>query len=384
MPYTRSICTLFLILSIFFSATPIFGAEFFFDEQTIVRSQTSDDSYAFGGTMVLNAPIGGDLVMLGGTVRLEDSIKDDLSIAGGHVTVDGSIGDDVRFVGGTLIITGDVGGDVVAFAGRVEIAPDAHITGELHVFAGTILIQGRVDGRTAVQAGEISLSGRLGNDARLIAKDSIVVGEQAHIQGDLVYAAPDEIIAGTKVGTVTRIALSQSGTLSASNITAGVLGLFGAMAPIQIIALLLATFLLYWLMPRFSDDVAMRVFDRPIRSGAGGILFVCLGALGILLFVITIVGYLVGWVLFLVYLTILIIAFLLSPVLLGAVIGRVLGYSRDNAITPWTVGLGIVAFVVINTLAYVGVYIVVIMWMMTAGAMIELCWYKAQEMRKRT
>jgi len=91
---------------------------------------------AVGGTVAVDrrARIGGNAYLAGGTVRLEGRVD--------HL---------VRIMGGNVVLNGPIGGDVLVEAGRLELGPDAAIEGDLRYRLGrgqeaTVHPNARVDG----------------------------------------------------------------------------------------------------------------------------------------------------------------------------------------------------------------------------------------------
>jgi cytoskeletal protein CcmA (bactofilin family) len=223
----------------------------------------------------------------GGTIVVEEGeTVDSLEAFGGSVVVQGTVTGDVSAVGGDVRIeeTGQVNGDLEAAAGSVTIA--GTVDGDVEVGAGsfTVTESGAVGGTVMAGVGSATIDGTLESDAE-IGAETIRLGESASIAGDLRYDGDLEGNTDAVAGEVRED--SSLGVDVAPTIQPFASWLFTAYA--FAVNLLLGALLLA-LFPRFSDTVADRVATGPLRSGLVGLgVFVGIPILLIAL-AITVVG----------------------------------------------------------------------------------------------
>ncbi len=98
-----------------------------------IDGNVAHNVYAAGGRVLIDAPIGGNVRAAGGRVEVgpRAELGRNGSIVGGEVRVSGTVKGYLQLAGGTVVIDGPVGGDVVANGGRVELGPHARIAGKL-------------------------------------------------------------------------------------------------------------------------------------------------------------------------------------------------------------------------------------------------------------
>ncbi len=77
----------------------------------IIREPVYENSYAAGGSLIINARLHSDLIITGGNITI--NATNDILVAGGTLIMNGFAGGYVRCVGGNIHITKNVQGDVV-------------------------------------------------------------------------------------------------------------------------------------------------------------------------------------------------------------------------------------------------------------------------------
>lgn len=98
-----------------------------------------DDVVRLGGQIEVTEAIDGSLHAAGGRITIEAPVGGDASLAAGSVTVRGPITRELRVAGGNVLIDGPVGGDAYVMAGKLELGPDARISGKLTFHGGELI-----------------------------------------------------------------------------------------------------------------------------------------------------------------------------------------------------------------------------------------------------
>jgi len=160
-------------------------------EKVTKRGTVNDDYYAAGGTVDINADIGGDLVVSGGDVFIGQHIQGDVMAAGGSVNIRGEILDDVRTAGGEINIDANIGDDLIAAGGVIRVSPATSIGGEAWLAGGDVYMAGTINKGLSIAAGNIHLSGTIHGDVNLEG-EQIHILEDALIEGNLYYRSPNE------------------------------------------------------------------------------------------------------------------------------------------------------------------------------------------------
>lgn len=228
--------------------------------------------------------------------------------AGTVVVEEGATSSGISTVAGTIVVRGTVNGDVSGVAGDVVIAESGTVTGNVNGAAGSLRIAGTVGGNVEFAAGSVVIdrsatiggnvnvgtgstliAGQIDGDV-MVGADQITVASTAVIDGDLRYDGQLEQQAGATVGGAVIHDTSIGGGMGPAGWgTSWVLPnwfdtVYGFFANLVLGAVLLALF------PRFSNEVADGVVDRPLRSGGWGVVALFGIPLVLVAFAITIIG----------------------------------------------------------------------------------------------
>lgn len=143
-----------------------------------------------------NASISGtqerDAFVSGFSASLAGTVAGDGHAAGFDVDVGGSTGGDLYVAGASVSISASVGEDLTASGFSVRLRGDSEVKGNARLMAGSVRVEGPVLGSLMATGGSITLDAPVAGDVH-VTGGSITFGDDARIDGALVYAAPDEI-----------------------------------------------------------------------------------------------------------------------------------------------------------------------------------------------
>ncbi|RQH00756.1 bactofilin family protein [Natrarchaeobius oligotrophus] len=216
---------------------------------TIPATAAAQSESQVSGTVVVEeGETVDELEAFAGTVVVEGTVTGDVSVVAGNVRIDGDVGGDLEAASGSVTIAGSVDGDVEAAAGNVELVEGATVGGDLSAGAGSIAIDGSIDGNVAAGA------------------DTIRLGDEAAIAGDLRYG-------GDLVGNTDAVAGEiREDTSVGVDLTPTVQPIASWLFSLYVLGMnLLLGAALLALFPRFSDGVAGRVANDPLRTGVVGV-----------------------------------------------------------------------------------------------------------------
>lgn len=308
-----------------------------------VSGQSEDDVYIAGGNVTINAPVAKDLTVLGGTVQ-----------------VHGDVGDDIRIVGGEVTIAKPVKGDVVVLGGTLTILSTASVEGDVLFLGDTVTIEGEVVGSVFGTANIVRLNSEVGGDVTLQVNNQFSIGNKAKLQGDVTYESLHEV-ARAQEAVITGEIRKTDVRVSTSDLP------FVQVIVIEIMILLFSVFTLFLLSQKFVTSATRSSFGRIGMSGLMGIgILVTLPFIAILLCA-SVIGMLVGMLLLIAYVFLLILAVMLAPIFVGYLIQKV-ALHRDE-LTAYTVGGGVIAFIVIGIVPYIGGLLVFSCVMITLGSL---------------
>lgn len=214
----------------------------------VAATQSVSDSDGIGATVVVEEDeTVDDVSAIAGNVYVDGTVEGDVSTVAGNVFVDGDVEGDVSGVAGNLEISGTVEGDVSAAAGNVNLLEDGSVGGDVSAAAGNVVLEGTIDGDAALAAGTIQLE------------------ETAAIDGDLEYSGDLQGETGVVAGELTQTTLE----FGFEPVLEPFVSWLAALYAFALNLLLGAALLL--LFPRFSDGVADRVANAPVRAGLVGV-----------------------------------------------------------------------------------------------------------------
>lgn len=337
------------------------------EDSTLVQTPIHDDFYAANEHVEIRAPITGDLVAAGRDVRVESEVSDDVIAAGQTVLVASSVGDDVRAAGRTVTVAGPVQGHLVAAGETVTVAPGqrteswAWLAGERVTVAGSV-------GPLRARGKEITITGDVRGPAELRG-ETIRLGPNAVIHGDLTWASPNALILGDGAhieGSSVRLPFTEGPDT----------GMMVAAAIFWIASFALAVALIALVFPRFSLMVGQRARTSVGRSLLIGIVVVFLSPLAITLSFMSGVLWLVGLVLLAAYLLCLAAGLIFGIYALGDVglelVGRGEGARRGARVAAAV--LAAIAIAAIAFIPVLGPLVLLATMILGAGALMLSIW----------
>jgi hypothetical protein len=292
------------------------------------RAVLGDDHFGAGAIVTLAEPVAGDALLAGGTVESNASVGGDVTAAGGQVAVRATVGDDLYAAGGRVEVDALVSGNARLAGGRVVVAPESRIDGGTSVAGGTVTLDGRFGRYLTVTGGEVTLGGNVAGDV-LVYAESLAVRPGTRIGGRLAYrtAEPVTLPAGVEVLGGVAEASRRPGRDEDVGVVPGGIGWLW-LAGLFTVGLLLA-----WALAAFSRRTTRALTERPwIGMAVGLLVLVCVPAVTLALFV-TLIGIPLALILLLLYLAMLIAAYVVGALFLG---DRVLIAARRQA--PLTAG----------------------------------------------
>jgi len=265
------------------------------------RGNVSDDYYAAGGTVTIDANVNGDVIAAGGTVTVGNRVTQDVMVAGGTVTIRGRVDDDVRAAGGNVTIDATVGDDALASGGNVTLTSEATVGGNAMLAGGVINVNGTVNGDLKAAGGTVTINGTIHGNVDL-ESDQVSIAPGARIDGNLNYSSPtkgninkDAVIRGKTSYTVSEHYRPHPATRFLSVITFSVAGIV-------------------WLLffPRFTSATTARMGSEFWKNIGLGFALLVATPVAFVLLMVSFVGIWVGLPLLAIYLVALVLAYLLA------------------------------------------------------------------------
>ena len=342
------------------------------EEYSLIDTEVIEgDFYAAGGNVTISGEVQGDLVASGGSILVNGTVADDILVAAGAIDVIGQVGDDLRLAGGQIRVGDGVGGDLVAAGGFIQVLSSVSVAGDLVVAGGRVVIEGDVGGDVTVYAGEVEINGTVQGDTTLFISEKTVLGDTAVLQGDLVYSAPKE--ASLSEGAVVRGATTFNETRITRDIETFIGALFGLFFITKVLALLTVGLLGVLIFRKFSDLYVKKTFDALGANLLRGFIVLILVPILLFFFFVTTIGFFVGVLGALAFVTLMLLAKVYAGIMFGALLSKWV-HKEITLNWQWTI-VGITLLQIISLIPIVGWFIVFATFLVAFGALSHLIYH---------
>lgn len=312
-----------LLLSVLVSAVSSYSfSQTRSGDNVLINQKITRDLYVAGGTVVIDAPIDGDVIAAGGTITINDSVMQDILVAGGNVLLNGYVGDDIRCTGGTITLSDRLAGDFIVAGGRINVDKDAIVGGDMLVTGGQVTVDGKVDGVVKTVSGEFTLNGTVhglegrGNAIAIngtvygpasLAAQTVEIGSQAAFEDNVSY--------WTENGTVDFKSSLKNGkatfdsSLAIEDTKWHFLGFASLLAVIWYLgAVMVMVILMQYFFGSTFSRAADSVKNMSLKSLGLGFLFLIGVPVAMVLAMVTIIGVPVGILMLVAYITVVLLA----------------------------------------------------------------------------
>lgn len=305
------------------------------DTVSIGKGQVVQDTlFASGKTVDIASEVYGDVFCAGQNVTVSGAIHGDVICAGQTLTITGAIDGDVRLAGQTVTLSGSVGGNATIASQSFSLGSDAKVSGDFSLASGDGTFNGTVGRDLAVGGGDITLAGQIGRNVKGNTTN-LTLAEGSHITGNVEYTSNNDVrrANGALVdGSVTRHDVPKHESKR------GAIFAFGAAWFLYwFFATLLTALVLVLIMPALIHRTTNRAVTSPWRALATGFVASILVPIAIVLFMATVIGIPLAFVVGLAWLLVV----LLSGPFFGYYIGRLLLRGSTRSVLIMLVGAGL-------------------------------------------
>ena len=333
------------------------------DSVSVEKDQRIEgDFYTAGSILNISGEINGDLSAVAGKNTLNGKVATDALMAGGNVDVHGSVGDDLRIIAGDAVIAEPVTGDVFVIAGTVKVLSTASIGGDLIIYGGNAEVSGSVGGDINGNVGTLRIDAPVAGSVD-VTTDSLTLGDRADVVGGVRYVS------------ATTLARSQNAKVGGEISRSDVVKSEGSVAAksflIPILMVLFTALVWYLVARRFLVRIIDRALVRGIRPMATGFIATFATPVLAVILIVTVLGGFVGVTALIGY----ILAILLALVSSTAVMGQFLMNQVKKTsvpLSPVTLGVGVLASGICLFIPFIGPAILLIFFLITLGAIVDL------------
>ena len=381
-------------MSRFFAALTLAFTLFLVGPAAQAVSASGDDSpgiisgkgnfYLVGKNVLVNsgeAPR--DLMAAGVAVTVNQPVQEDAALAGMNVNIVSPVAGDLRAIGSDVAVSAPIGGEALLIGGTIHVYTPASIAGELMIFGDRVVIDGPVGGYLTVRAADIVVNGQVATGADLTASHSLVLGPNAAVKGNLKYNAPAPVTVGpAQAVTVEYLGPTAGGetTVKPSSPRAGNrVGWW-----LLDLALFLALGMTAFLISRRSvGRVASLASGSFWRELGVGFLALIGGPVAAVTVGLTVVGLPISVIVLSAYITLLLLAWILSGAVTGQLIVRLVPRWRQHEFDWKTVAGGTVALQTVWIIPFLGGFAALVVFLITLGALVEAIWAALAGLRNK-
>lgn len=325
--------------------------DFYILGQTVSLSGTvTDDVVAIAGGITTNGSVGGDILAITGSFQHHATVTDDVRVIAGDVTIAESVGGDLVVVGGVLKVlsTATIAGDVLFFGGSAEV--NGTVTGSVLGASERIRIDGPVGGTVDVTSGQVTL------------------GDRAQITGDIRYISPSDLMRGQNAAV--------EGTIIKSIPTAPASEVSMQSTIVPFFVLVTTVLIMHLLFRSLLVRVVETIFARPLLSAVAGSAVIFAVPFVTLLLLATIIGLLVGLLLF----TTTLVVYVLGTVAAAYVTAGLVSYAVQRSVdcSLWWLMCGTAVWYALFLVPVIGPAVALSVYLFALGGLLLTAaeWYR--------
>jgi len=378
----KKIFASFVALSLFLIPLMASAASFHSGDNYLLGKEEglAGDLYAAGNSITVEGAVTGDITAIGSNILFTGSASQDVQVAGGTLTLIGNVGDDVRAAGGTVTLGSSVKGDALLAGGEVTTLPSLLVGGDAIIAGGRVLLSGTVQGALRVHAREVTIDGSISGPV-YISAEKVTFGPRAVLSGAVTYRSAKEatVVNGAVLsGVVTHEPVAPRESTTSPFYWAKIIGLWFVL---KVLMIFLGALLVGLYYRRAVMGIAHRLMNGFGWNVLLGFAFLVATPLAAVFLMMTVVGLLFGILVMLVYGSMLIIATLYLPALVGGEIYRYFRKEAEMTVSIITIVIGTAALAILALIPVVGWVVAFVLMLGSLGAAIRFKWSELQSYR---
>jgi cytoskeletal protein CcmA (bactofilin family) len=372
--YRFSLLCLFALF-VGLSATPVSTrAAEIITETSVLLDQNNvyyENLYIGAGSTNISSEVNSDLTIVGGEVKVSSKVTGDIFVAGGNVDFSGQVEGDLRIIGGEVNITGDIIGDVLIVGGNVFVSDEATLLNDVLLIGGEINFESDSSKRLKVVSGKVLINGNVDGESE-ITTQSLQIGPDAKINGIFSYYSPQKFSENSGAEILGTINYNKINTIQDTGIIKqAVVNFLNFWLLLRFITTLIIAFILVYVFRIFSVGVNGIVTKSFFKSLFAGFLSVILLPIATLIFIISLVGMPIGFLLLTVFISAMIITPAVSGIFLGGWLRKILGKSDEYLVDFHSATVGVILFTILQFIPVIGEFLRFMLAMVALGAMVR-------------
>jgi len=330
-----------------------------------------ENLYIGAGTTNISSEVNSDLTIIGGDVKVSSRVTGDIFVGGGNVDFSGQVEGDLRIIGGDVNIRGDVIGDILIVGGNVFISDEATLLSDVLLIGGEINFQSDSNKRLKVVSGKVLINGNINGDSE-ITTQSLQIGSDAKINGNFSYYSPQKFSENEGAEILGIINYNKIDTIQDTGfIKQAIVNFLNFWLLLRFITTLIIAFILVYVFRVFSAGVNEIAVSSFFKSLFAGLLLLILLPTATLIFIISLVGMPIGFLLLTMFISALIITPAVSGIFIGGWVRKMLGKTDEYLVDFHSATVGVILFTILQFVPVIGEFMRLIFILVALGAMVR-------------
>ncbi len=341
------------------------------NHQEVVRLEKTavinKDYFASGERVEILGTVNGDAYIAGGNIDVGGVINGDLLVAGGNVDIIGIVTGDVRAAGGDVKISGEVSGNVTVLGGSIDISGGS-VLGSLVAAGGEIEVQTEIGKGATLAGGDVTLGNNIGGDV-IAGVGNLTLDSNAKVNGDLTYWSDKELTQdeGAIVSGKVTQNLPEQNKMSEEGFAKFIAALGAGFTVFGILSMLLLGFLFIRFFPKFSEETASVIGEKPVQSFGLGILALIFVPVLFILLLITLVGIPLAFLLLFGFIMLAYVSGIFVALFVGQ---KLLGMINKKANLYISFIIGLLVYNLVSFIPFVGWLVALVGFFVGIGAVL--------------
>lgn len=350
---------LIVIVMLVMSGAVFATSDINYNKNVFVNNTHIGNLYVIGSSINVPANVTGDLMAMGSDIKSTGLVNNDVTLVGSNIVLDDVVGGAVRVAGNSISVNSSVFGDLVLAGMDVNVHNDTLVGGNTYLAGSIINVKGTHSGNLIIKGSIVYVDAEIDGNAE-IAASRITWGKNARINGNLTISDNLAVADNVVKGNISSVPYSNS-FVGRSNSGKGFWDVVLSGVMILVLGLVFGL-----VLKNYKKGVMVTIMQRPWISVLLGLTALILTPIVAFLLLITIVGMPLGVILFFVYGIMLILAIAVGAMYLGSLAFRIVSMDGDT-ISAFV--LGIVLFLVLPLIPFIGGLIVFIAALMGLGSL---------------
>jgi len=321
--------------------------------------------YASCGDMTIDGVVSGDVVAVCKSITVNGTINGDLIAFSSDITINGEVKGSARIAGTNLNINGTIGHNVNAAGTEIKFGPNSIVNWDVLVAGVNNSFNGTINGNLHGFINAAEVAGKIGKNINLQIDDKsaggLLITKEAVVGGTLTYSGTKEAkieSPSSIVGPVTRQE-NKDPEEAPINILSK---LFYKLSTLVLIGLVLVG-----LKKKAVYEVIKNIEKKWWQSALTGLAILVATPLIVFFFFLTIIGIPLALILLALYLIAISLSVIFSAVLIGELLYQKTLKKPSNLFI--TLIIGLIIFVLLAGLPYIGLFISFVFMICGLGAM---------------